>query len=146
MSLQSSLHHSFLDLHYSATKKTRTTMRYSILPHAVIMLLLLQLASSFKGHLNEHYANLLILSSVAGCVVILMDVICQKPVLAYLFPKEFKRKGSKHLRLEWNWLCISCCTSYQILNLNWTAHVINCGPISSAQDEERTRRTSEEHS
>ena len=77
-------------------------MRYSILPHAVIMLLLLQLASSFKGHLNQHYENLLILSSVAGCVVIFMDVMCQKPVLAYLFPTEFKHKGSKHLRLEWN--------------------------------------------
>ena len=96
----------FLDLHYSAAKKTRTTMRYSILPHAVIMLLLLQLASSFKGHLKEHYGNLLILSSVAGCVVILMDVMCQKPVLAYLFPKEFKRKGPKHLRLEWNWFAV----------------------------------------
>ena len=77
-------------------------MRYSILPHAVIMLLLLQLASSFEGHLNQHYQNLLTLSSDAGFVVILMDVMCQKPVLACLFPKEFKHKGSKHLRLEWN--------------------------------------------
>ena len=91
----------FLELHYSAAKKTRSSMRYSILPHAVIMLLLLQLASSFKGHLNQHYRNLLTLSSVAGFVVILMDVMCQKRVLAYLFPTEFKHKGPTHQRLDW---------------------------------------------
>ena len=123
----------FLDLHYSAAKKTRTTMIYSILPHAVIMLLLLQLASSFKGHLNQHYRNLLTLSSVAGFVVILMDVMCQKRVLAYLFPTEFKHKGPEHQRLDWKLFVVVVHLIGYVLNLNWTALFLNNGPISSAR-------------
>ena len=76
-------------------------MKYSILPHAVNMLLLLDLASCFKGHLNQHYENLLILSGIVGFALIVLDVMCQECVIACLIPEGPKKNISNQPRPRW---------------------------------------------